>query len=730
MLNKRLTLYLSAMVLLGACGGDLTQAPTDPSRPDAGQPQLTAPTSPYCSVTSADVLTAIHDLFVKNSWPDENSAIGKFKTVQDYLDAGDLDAAIAAADNLIRFMELKFGQLTPTQQAAAQDLYDQLVAAVWCYVGFSGVAFDLNPTDTTKAFEIPGVGGIVFPAFSAPVPTKVFLTDLSAGPCPLATFLDCFTGYLDITLYPNNPIQATMVLCPPSGAPTTLAIGHQLAPGAAGFEILPVVPVPVELSNTCASTLGQEAEPTGWLMAMWQRTTDLLLPQTLQASGFPMVGAGGVGGLIGSYSPTGIVSVDLGGAGGVGGLGGSYVPPSSLNPSLPTGGYYSGAAGSSADSVVAVTIQTRGGDDDGQNPAPGIKVTFSVGPTQNYDPDSNPSVCDAQGTAVASIDVYTDVNGVAVLPCFQYGTKAGFANLKATFDPTSLNLPGTYQITINGSTTSSLNWLMVTEPGPATQVLTYMGSPAATAQTYSYGTGLTAFTDVSPAPQVIVTDDYGNPVANEPLTWTATTINGGVLTTSASASPTDSVGTASADSWTLGDGANVTTVKLTNNSLGSEAVFTADTPTGISIFACTNPTAKTDVGPMTIKAPKGTIRSVTLQMSITGTSSSVSDYDANMVVTLDGSNTVLGSTTGKVQLPGDNGKPVPVTFTFATPIGKQSGGSTLRFNLSIATPANRRPQVWYNSSKLKQNDPCYGSLVYDPLDSSSFNRGLAIDVTN
>jgi hypothetical protein len=118
-------------------------------------------------------------------------------------------------------------------------------------------------------------------------------------------------------------------------------------------------------------------------------------------------------------------------------------------------------------------------------------------------------------------------------------------------------------------------------------------------------------------------------------------------------------------------------------------------------------------------------------MSISGPSNSLSNYGATLQARLDGpTGTLLGTTTGQVQLPGDNGNPVAVTFTFPTSIAKQTGNHTIWFMPSVVVPANRKPQVWYNNGNFKSNDPCYSALAYAPGSATAFKRGLSIAVTN
>ncbi len=164
-----------------------------------------------------------------------------------------------------------------------------------------------------------------------------------------------------------------------------------------------------------------------------------------------------------------------------------------------------------------------------------------------------------------------------------------------------------------------------------------------------------------------------------------------------------------------------------------DAQFTATTPTGVSVFACAAGTggSKTDLGGLSIKAPNGTIKKVTLWMSITGTASGLSNYGATFEARLNSpTGTLLKSTSGNVNLPGDNGNAVAVTFTFPTSIAKQSTSSVIWFKMTVAAPSNRKPQVWYSSATFKPNETCYDSKAFAPGSTTTFKRGLSINVTN
>jgi hypothetical protein len=238
-----------------------------------------------------------------------------------------------------------------------------------------------------------------------------------------------------------------------------------------------------------------------------------------------------------------------------------------------------------------------------------------------------------------------------------------------------------------------------------------------------------------------VTDQYGNAVESASVYWSANTSSGSTLTVG-SGGTTGTGGVASVTSWNFGEGLNELIASLydagTTPPAGFTPVtFTASTPTGQELFACALPgNSKTDLAPFSIPAPNGTVRTVTLSMSVTGQSSSISGYPATIEV-FTASNltgTAIGSGTGTVALPGDNGNPVAQTFVLSNPATKAEWGNakTLYFKLTVTAPSNRKVQLWYTSATFKNNDPCASALVYTPQypTSSTSKKGLAIRVTN
>jgi hypothetical protein len=312
----------------------------------------------------------------------------------------------------------------------------------------------------------------------------------------------------------------------------------------------------------------------------------------------------------------------------------------------------------------------------------------------------------------------------------------------ATFSNLVITQAGTYTLTASATLanglTSTVSQSFTVSAAVAAQIMTFMLPGPTAAQLYPYGTGLTPYVAVSPAPQARVTDQYGNVVGTGvPVYWSATTSNGAVLDVGAGSQTTD--GTAQVTSWTLGEGFNQLVASIYSDLQTPPAgflpaQFTASTPTGVAVFTCGVGSSKVDLGPFTIPAPNSSVKSVTLQMSVTGQASEISAYQADLSVRLDGYNgTEVGAGSGIVQLPGNNGSPTPVTFHLSgNGVPRQTGSHTLWFRLTFSNlPATRKIQVWYNSS-FPNSSPCKNAKVYAPTypSSTTFKAGLSITATN
>ena len=241
---------------------------------------------------------------------------------------------------------------------------------------------------------------------------------------------------------------------------------------------------------------------------------------------------------------------------------------------------------------------------------------------------------------------------------------------------------------------------------------------------------------MSPAPRVIVKDAYGNPVGNEPLTWAPVLgSNGSVLTIGAGSATTSPAGTAQVTSWNLGDGFNDLDATITAAPAATPAQFFATTPTGVASFSCTVGTSKQDLVPFSVKRPSNSAtKEVTLWMSVTGQSSYSAGYSAELKVfetaqAFQAGTSAIATKTGTISLPGNNGNPTPVTFSFASSIPKGSG--LLYFKLTVTAPGTRKFQLWYASSGFANNSDCANALMYPSYSALTPTiKGLRIQLTN
>lgn len=498
-------LGLSATLLFAACANDSTA----PGR-HGPQRDVSTLSGGACTELSVDEIKAHLTLLMAYVVPNDNSTLGKFDAVVAAYTAGDYPTAQTKLNQLIDFINLKYGQLsTAEQQTLITELdpdqtvsafKDQVIAEMICFI-----AFDLNPGDPPKVFTNPeGTAGVWFPQDFVPVGTNVEVTTIDPNTDPLVTPFDKYPTYVEIKLVPEpanlnfaNGKPVVAVCFPTTGpnvpSPTVadrLLLGHQKVPNdAAGFEMYEQVNVPSELADELVCQGGLDIAYTGvqkWL----RKAADFFLPEKLHARFF---GLGGVGGSPEEFSPFGAVDPMLA----VGGAGGSpeeflrtspttkpakpapKPAPKQASLVLPggfTSNLTSGQVGTQATAgLPAVTVQTPGGDADGSNPVAGVTVTFTLGATDSdTDVDGDAHFCGA--TPPTSVVVTTNANGVAALPCIDFGTIAGYSNLKAVVDGSSLGYSdsngNSLVIISNGATPAGneVNFLIQATAGAAAKL--------------------------------------------------------------------------------------------------------------------------------------------------------------------------------------------------------------------------------------------------------------------
>ena len=194
----------------------------------------------------------------------------------------------------------------------------------------------------------------------------------------------------------------------------------------------------------------------------------------------------------------------------------------------------SGVAGQVAGSAPSVVVRDAQG-----NPSSGVTVTFSV---------------TAGGGTLAGATQVTDINGIATVTSWTFGTVAGANTVVAS----ATGLPS---VTFNATTT-----------GIPSQVAAFAGNNQAAVQ----GTAVTT------PPAVRVTDQSGQGAGGVQVTFQVTG-GGGSITNAVQL--TDVTGVATVGSWTLGAGTpNTMTATVGVGGVGGNPVlFTASAATQIAV---------------------------------------------------------------------------------------------------------------------------------------------------
>lgn len=244
--------------------------------------------------------------------PNSNSALAKLDQVTNKLAQGDTAGAREHARSLIDFIRLKANELADQSQVQA------LIDAIECYAGITDDSFLIYPGDQPQVIvNSSGQAGLNLPAYPVSEPTLITITMLDSTTPPLITLLDQYPGYVGITQQSGvtNALTGavTVAVCPAAGIPDSIAsrlrLGHQAAPGAAGFVVTPSADANF---LTCTGYASTASKLPGWVRSL----ASLVMPKPLYAR---MLFSGGVGGTAEEFSPFGPVDTELSFSGGVGG---------------------------------------------------------------------------------------------------------------------------------------------------------------------------------------------------------------------------------------------------------------------------------------------------------------------------------------------------------------------------------------------------------------------------
>jgi len=335
----------------------------------------------------------------------------------------------------------------------------------------------------------------------------------------------------------------------------------------------------------------------------------------------------------------------------------------------------------------------------------------------------NPVAFTAIGTAGAAATIalnagnnQTATAGTAVAIAPSVTVADGFGNPKSGVSVTFAVASGGGSVTVGSATTNASgiatvgSWTLGTTAGSNTLTATsgtLGGSPvtfgatgtagAAAAITGSAGDGQTATvgSPVATAPQVLVTDGFGNPKSGVSVTFAVTGGGGTVVPTSAIV--TDVSGHATVGSWTLGTTAGSNTLTATSGTLGGSPVtFTATGVAGSaqSMLLNAGNNQSVTVGTAVTTAPSVIVRD--------GSSNPVSGVSVTFAVASGG-----GSVTGASATTNASGIATVGSWTLGTTAGSNTltatsgtlGGSPVTFTATgVAGSATQLVMVTQPSS--------------------------------
>lgn len=566
-MSRRILAGLATVALfLAGCQGEPSGPNSNPEGtqpPGIGGPQ---PTHIGDANLAAAIEADLRCLYQKAGLlPNESSSLGKFASIKSLLAADDIQGALDATANLIRFIELKWSQYRGSGTVDCGDgkgpqsveaLKNRVILRLNVYVTTQGAVCEIpsgNPGTFCQSTDDSAF--VYFPAAVFQELTYVSVETDPAGVTQLQDTFDEYPTYVRILTAPaitfSGSDKPLVVVCfndqvrqNPASLLARLLLGKRhtdLTTGATSFTALPkpnYTDPALSDAVTAAQSLCGEA-PAASASGFSNRTVlgrfvnkvlTTILPQVLQAQfGLGGMAFGGVGGSPEEFSDFGAIDPGMSFKGGVGGSPEEFAPPAAapgaqgapaMLPAAPPEGALIGlvSSGDSASTWATVTVKTGLG-----TPIAGAVVTFSLG-----DPSTDPYLADPSAATfcngLTTITVGTDATGAAKVTCIRFGLTVGFKNLNATLDPTSID-PSACVIGAAGlcvaPSAADINYLVATVPGEPAQ-LSITTAPG--------GTSAVAGAVMSAQPVIQVQDAGGNSVGPNPgLPVTATVSTGGTL---------------------------------------------------------------------------------------------------------------------------------------------------------------------------------------------------------
>jgi hypothetical protein len=584
----------------------------------------------------------------------------------------------------------------------------------------------VDPNDPSATLcEAPSLKAFVyFPPGIASQLTYVSIQDVTT---PLNSGFDEYPVYVKIktapiTQFPDPANRPIVVTCFASAisyeAAQRALLGHrhQLPDGSPSyFKLLPPAFLTPELAAQAEAYCGEAPTPASSVLGVSTATPlgrflasarDFLLPRSLEAAATFRFGFAGASGSPEEFSTFGAVDAGLF-SGGASGSPEEFAPPSASGPmgaaTDPVTSTVTGSANEAATTGLPfIQVQTGLG-----MPVAGVQVTFSLQPTTrdadgngqpDFAPAGSPALCGAT-TAVTGSD------GKAYLECLNFGTVAGYADLKAVIDPSGLD-PLACMVTALGACagTDEAHFLVQTLPGPAATIEKVAGDNQVAP----------AYSDVAVPPKVRVVDQWGNPVPGVTVDWSA---NVGTITPyldintpDLGETTTGADGTTAVTSWTLGVGAN-TLLAETAGPIGTISVTFDATGTftlGLA-NACVTGGAKDDIAEYGFYFPgirNKVIQAIGVHLSSNGAPGASENYEVTLTATR-GSD--VRTATARLQSSSNSSKGLEnlVIFDFeSSPIPALSGaagGQPVTVRMTAVELVNGQPQPLPSNRVINMN---------------------------
>ncbi len=670
------------------------------------------------------------------------------------------DTAQAHALSLIGYVLNKYqqGTLNGGQSAATQREVVALVNSFLCFTGLPS-SFQLGDLGPDGAFALifPTTGdttvvtgtkfaGVHLDTASVSVPTLLTITRLPDAPGPLLTQLDQYPLFYEFHVSPESSFVKPVVvgvcqaISVPAPDPTRLRVAHNVAPFTPGsIQILPIQPAPFLDCTLADVQVAASANPLFQFARAGWRTlrpvlASLFLPDRLMA-----FATSGVGGTTRNFSPFGAVDtlVVMSANSPLAQhfpVGGTVPNPPSVLLATPAGHRFSGlavnfavtAGGGSLTGASTTTdtsgIATVGSWTLGLTPGLNTVAATATPPHAGSGVLNSPLTFSATATPPSKLAFTTQPSGIVagatMAPAVQVAVQDAYGDVV-----TSSSAPITLAVSqagvpLLGTATAaatqgiaSFGTLTVTKAGTGwTLLATSSGLTSATSAPFAVTNAAAATilkvagdnqtapagTTLATDPAVRVVDQYGNPVAGVPVTFTPQ--NGGSVT--GASQTTDATGTATVGSWSIVEGTNY--LLATANAPGiavNPVTFTATGTTSTSsLVNCPVNVGSRDDLTRAFYWPKfgGTsLRQVDLYLSSNASANAPTPYTVQLIATAGGYNgPVIGTSTVTVFLRGTPSENLQTHFVFnGTPAVQKNSTVAFRFNVTSGNAPDLRFNV-------------------------------------